>query len=78
LIISIGGFFYLKYIAAQWLRRRALTPYPDCPGRASSILYFRFSFGRINGDAAAEENQEHVNPKGFWIRKSKRKEQNNG
>jgi len=60
-------FLFRDIFAAQWLRRRALTPYPDCPGRASSILCFTFSFGRINGDAAAEETREHANPKGFNI-----------
>jgi hypothetical protein len=44
-----------KYFAAQWLRRWALTPYPNCSGRASFVLRIKISFGRINGDAAAEE-----------------------
>jgi hypothetical protein len=43
------------HIAAQRWRRRALTPYPDGPGRASSISCIRKSFGRINGDAAAAD-----------------------
>jgi len=37
-----------------------------------------FSFGRIKGDAATGGNEEHANPKGFDIKKSKRKEQNHG